>query len=73
MRFIARALLPLCLLTTVISQAQTPRPSPFKHVVVIFQENRTPDNLFRELLAWPGVQIRFPAPGRALPMRNSST
>jgi phospholipase C len=54
-RFIARALLPFCLLTTVVSQAQTSRPSPFKHVVVIFQENRTPDNLFRELLTWPGV------------------
>ena len=22
-------------------------PTPFKHVVVIFQENRTPDNLFQ--------------------------
>jgi phospholipase C len=24
-------------------------PTPFKHVVVIFQENRTPDNLFQGL------------------------
>jgi phospholipase C len=24
-------------------------------VVIIFQENRTPDNLFRELLEWPGI------------------
>src|SRR5262252_5554986 len=24
-------------------------PAPFKHVVVIFQENRTPDNLFQGL------------------------
>jgi len=26
-----------------------PFPTPFKHVVVIFQENRTPDNLFQGL------------------------
>jgi phospholipase C len=29
--------------------------SPFKHVIVVFQENRTPDNLFQGLLTWPGV------------------
>jgi phospholipase C len=28
-------------------------PSPFKHVVVIFQENRTPDNLFQGLCSPP--------------------
>jgi phospholipase C len=42
----------------VLAQAQTPptertRVSPFKHVVVIFQENRTPDNLFQGLCAPP--------------------
>ncbi len=30
-----------------------PRTSPFKHVVVIFQENRTPDNLFYGLCSLP--------------------
>jgi phospholipase C len=36
------------------AQAQDPRfPTPFKHVVVIFQENRTPDNLFRGLCGPP--------------------
>ncbi|HMK85408.1 MAG TPA: alkaline phosphatase family protein, partial [Steroidobacteraceae bacterium] len=53
MRFAARVLFAFCLSATVLAQAQTPRP--FKHVVVIFQENRTPDNLFRELLNWPGI------------------
>jgi phospholipase C len=28
-------------------------PTPFKHVVVIFQENRTPDNLFQGLCQPP--------------------
>ena len=43
---------------TVFTQAQTPgmgptRVSPFKHVVVIFQENRSPDNLFQGLCTPP--------------------
>jgi phospholipase C len=39
---------------TVPAQAQDPRfPTPFKHVVVIFQENRTPDNLFQGLCRPP--------------------
>ncbi len=43
---------------TVFPQSRTPalmrtRVSPFKHVVVIFQENRTPDNLFYGLCAPP--------------------
>jgi phospholipase C len=40
---------------TLIAQAQIPYPNPVKHVVVVVQENRTPDNLFRGLLSWPGI------------------
>jgi phospholipase C len=29
--------------------------SRFQHVVVLVQENRTPDNLFHGLLTWPGI------------------
>ncbi|MBV9224789.1 MAG: hypothetical protein JOY85_12210, partial [Acidobacteriaceae bacterium] len=41
-----------------LTQAQTlpverTRVTPFKHVVVIFQENRTPDNLFQGLCGPP--------------------
>ncbi len=32
-----------------------PYPNPIKHVVLIIQENRTPDNLFHALLTYPGV------------------
>ncbi|MGH9762639.1 MAG: alkaline phosphatase family protein, partial [Blastocatellia bacterium] len=39
------------------AQAQTttppPTPTAFKHVVIIFQENRTPDNLFQGLCVSP--------------------
>jgi hypothetical protein len=38
-----------------LAWAQFPYPNPIRHVVVIFQENRTPDNLFRGLLTWPGI------------------
>jgi phospholipase C len=43
---------------TLLAQTQTSvaagsRVSPFKHVVVIFQENRTPDNLFQGLCVPP--------------------
>ena len=30
-------------------------PNPFKHVVLMIQENRSPDNLFHELLNYPGL------------------
>jgi phospholipase C len=35
--------------------AQIPYPNPVRHVLVLFQENRTPDNLFQGLLTWPGI------------------
>jgi phospholipase C len=38
-----------------VAWAQFPYPNPIRHVVVVFQENRTPDNLFRGLLTWPGL------------------
>ena len=37
------------------AQAQITHPNPFRHVIVIVQENRTPDNLFQSLLTWPGI------------------
>ena len=48
MRSIPRSL--LLLLVAITSHAQI---SSFKHVVVIFQENRTPDNLFQGLCSPP--------------------
>src|SRR4030081_1197406 len=49
--------IPLFLLSLGFSaaSAQIPYPNPIKHVVVLFQENRTPDNLFQGLLTWPGI------------------
>ncbi|MGH9498789.1 MAG: alkaline phosphatase family protein [Terriglobales bacterium] len=32
-----------------------PYPNPIKHVVLMIQENRTPDNLFQTLLTYPGI------------------
>jgi phospholipase C len=54
MKFDAKRLV-LLWLGTAVAQAQIPYPNPFHHVVVIVQENRTPDNLFRGLLTWPGI------------------
>ena len=50
MRLAARWLLLLGAVAAATAQAQI---SHFKHVVVIFQENRTPDNLFQGLCAAP--------------------
>jgi phospholipase C len=55
MSFAARLLVPIGCLASMLVHAQTSPASPFQHVVVIFQENRTPDNLFGELLSWPGI------------------
>jgi phospholipase C len=55
MKITANSLLLLVLSGTLIAQSNAPRPKPasfpsqIKHVVVIFQENRTPDNLFHFL------------------------
>ena len=43
--------------------------TPFKHVVVIFQENRTPDNLFQGLCHLPLVTVIH----AAIPRRRAST
>ena len=45
MKFAVRGLL-LLVLGTVASQAQIQYPNPIKHVIIVIQENRTPDNLF---------------------------
>jgi phospholipase C len=45
----------LCLLQITIlgAHAQAPVQNPFKHIVIVFQENRTPDNLFQGLCVPP--------------------
>ena len=53
MKLTSQRLLVLAWLGTTVAQAHP--PNPFKHVVVIVQENRTPDNLFQGLLTWPGI------------------
>jgi phospholipase C len=55
LKLIGTILLLLLLLGFSAANAQIPYPNPIKHVVVLFQENRTPDNLFQGLLTWPGV------------------
>jgi phospholipase C len=55
MKVALKTLFFLIWLGSVAAQAQVPYPNPFKHVVVIVQENRTPDNLFHGLLTWPGL------------------
>src|SRR5271167_3619442 len=52
---ISRYLAVVALLGMTLAQAQISHPNPFRHVVVIVQENRTPDNLFHSLLSWPGI------------------
>ena len=55
MKHTAEFLLPLLLSGTLVAESRTdgpqasPFPSALKHVVVVVQENRTPDNLFRDL------------------------
>ena len=55
MKMVAQSLLVVLLFGPVAGGARHPDPNPFRHVVVIVQENRTPDNLFNGLLTWPGV------------------
>jgi phospholipase C len=56
MRTAVRILFPLLWVGTIFSQEAIPHANPFRHIVVIFQENRTPDNLFHELLSRPGIR-----------------
>lgn len=48
MNLATKALLLLLILsaTFAVAQIQYKQPPPFSHIVIIFQENRTPDNLF---------------------------
>jgi phospholipase C len=46
MKFATRCLLPLFALATTFAQAQTIPQGTFQHIIIIVQENRTPDNLF---------------------------
>jgi phospholipase C len=55
MKLAVQTLFLLVSLGTMLAHAQIQGPNPFKHVVVIVQENRTPDNLFHGLLTWPGI------------------
>ncbi|HET6178838.1 MAG TPA: alkaline phosphatase family protein [Candidatus Sulfotelmatobacter sp.] len=56
MKFTAKALAFFVALgTAAVGYAQIPFPNPIKHVIVVIQENRTPDNLFQGLLTWPGI------------------
>lgn len=60
----------LLLLGAVAAQAQI---SHFKHVVVIFQENRTPDNLFQGLCAAPyGACAVPPTPSAPYDIQTSN-
>ena len=38
-----------------IAGAQAPALNPIRHIVVVIQENRTPDSLFQTILTWPGI------------------
>ncbi len=46
MRFAAKSLLFLTALATTFAYAQTIQPGTFKHIIIVVQENRTPDNIF---------------------------
>jgi phospholipase C len=54
-KLVAQSLLVLFSFGTTVAHAQVRYPNPFKHVVVVVQENRTPDNLFHGLLTWPSI------------------
>src|SRR5580704_3975066 len=50
MKLISKCLLVLGFCATILAQAQI---SSFKHVIIVIQENRTPDNLFYYLCSPP--------------------
>ena len=55
MKLAARSLLVVLLFGPMAARARDRFPNPFRHVVVIVQENRTPHNLFQSLLELAGV------------------
>src|ERR1700737_3690832 len=70
MRLTARLLLLLGAVAAATAQAQI---SHFKHVVIIFQENRTPDNLFQGLCAAPyGACAVPPTPSAPYDIQTSN-
>jgi phospholipase C len=50
MKFVLKGVIAVAILATLPAQAQI---TAFKHIVVVVQENRTPDNLFLELCNQP--------------------
>lgn len=38
-----------------LTSPQIPYPNPLRHIILIIQENRTPDTLFQTLLTYPGI------------------
>lgn len=66
----SRWMLSLFAVALISSGAQAQYGStPIKHVVVIFQENRTPDNLFQGLCTANGASPDAAQPGRRGRMR----
>jgi len=59
-RWLACVVAPLCPMTL----AQAGQIASFEHVVLIVQENRTPDNLFHGLCTKAGACSTTPAPGQ---------
>ncbi len=50
MKLIARSLIAFVFCATIFVQAQI---TSFQHIIIVFQENRTPDNLFYNLCTPP--------------------
>jgi phospholipase C len=48
-------LLAVSLAGLAVSESSAQATNRFQHVIVLVQENRTPDNLFHGLLTWPGI------------------
>jgi len=56
MRYACKGLVLFVSFGVQVAFGEIPQPNPIRHVVVIVQENRTPDNLFHGLLTWPGIK-----------------
>jgi phospholipase C len=64
MKFAAKSLLFLIALAATFAYAQNVANTPIKHVIVVIQENRTPDNLFQDsVLKANGADIVDPQTG----------